>query len=90
MELALWKNKRVKNKFPKDAENGLSYSKMVHEVNEQHMRITEHRKNGQERKYMFPLCTSIGGFLEATKIENYGVGITLYFKFMVTRSNIPV
>lgn len=74
---------REKKSFLRDADNGLSYTKMIMRVAKAHPRLM---KEGQLVKY--PICTTHTGWnlpskrCRQTGLKEFGVGICLYFKWL--------
>lgn len=56
------------------------------EIDRRHMRMETITEDGVKHIEPYPLCAPIAEHGEPTAIENYGVGINLYFKFLVKSS----
>jgi len=77
-------------KYVQDAENGLSYDKLLYKMNKLHPRLSQFDPSGKRKKIFteHPICgTSTGNHLcckvfRKTDIANYGVGVVLYFQFL--------
>lgn len=70
--------------YPNDAlDNGLSYTKMIKEMDQRHPRIYENKEYKE-----YPICrTKTGGHLcckmfRKSDLDEIGIGISLYFKML--------
>jgi hypothetical protein len=74
--------------YEADAANGLSWEKVVHEIDINHPRRIDYRYDGTDSYEKWPIClTSFGWFspdpeIRRTVMGEYGVGTVLYFQFV--------
>lgn len=84
------KSLKASTKYKKDAENGLSYDKLVYKMNKLHPRQSKFDPSGLRKKVYaeHPLWSTASGnhlcckMFRKTDLAPYGVGIVLYFQFL--------